>query len=330
MAGAESGGLERHFVELCNALAERHDVTAVAHPMHAAAFSDQVRFFALDLAGSRFNPLLLRELYSILRGTLPDLVHTHANKATAMVGFLKPLLSLSFVATLHNHKSRVSMFRKCDAVIAVSQSLAACLPEREVTVIENGIAPPPAVAPGALAALRETLAHPPLTLAVGRLVEAKGFDLLLEAWQPVAGELWIAGEGPQRARLEALIRARGLDHRVRLLGHRDDVDLLMEAADLLVMPSRKEGFPYVLLEALHHSLPVVATRVPGAVDLLPEGWLVAVDDEAALTAVLERALSAPAQLQQDFAPVWRYAQQELSLRAMVERTEALYRKVLHA
>jgi glycosyltransferase involved in cell wall biosynthesis len=328
LAGAESGGLERHFVDLCNALAGRHQVTAIAHPLHADAFSDAVRFVPLDLAASRFDPRRLLQLYRALREAMPDLVHTHANKATSMVALLKPWLSMSFVATLHNEKSRVSMFRACDGVIAVSAALAACLPKREVTIIPNGIAPPAPVAAEAVAGLRAHASHARLALAAGRLVPAKGFDLLLQAWGGIDAELWIAGEGPERARLQTLIDALQLADRVRLLGQRADMDALLEAADLLVLPSRREGFPYVLIEALHHRRPVVATRVAGAVDVLPAHWLAPVEDARALHALLARALDAPDELRRDFEPVWQYAQRELSLPAMVEHTEAFYRKVL--
>ncbi len=321
LAGAESGGLERHFIELCNALCEWHQVTAIAHPMHAQALDGRVRFVPLDLAGGRFNPRLLLMLYRALRRAAPDIVHCHANKATAMLALLKPLLSSSLVATLHNRKSRVRMFRRCDAVIAVSQSLADSLPGRDVSVIPNGIAPPAPVDAECVAAIKAPLAGQPLVLAAGRLVAAKGFDVLLAAWHAVPAQLWVAGEGPQRGQLEGLIRDYRLQDSVRLLGQRDDIDVLMEAADLLVLPSRREGFPYVLLEALHHRLPVVATRVPGAVDVLPQPWLVPIEDAA--------ALSDPARLQTDFNAVWDRAHEELSLATMVQRTEAVYRKVLH-
>jgi glycosyltransferase involved in cell wall biosynthesis len=329
LAGAESGGLERHFIELCNALSERHQVTAIVHPMHAQALTSRVHLVPMDLAGGRFDPRVLLRLYRAVRRAAPDVVHSHANKATAMLALLKPFLPMSFVATLHNHKSRVWMFRGCDAAIAVSQSLADCLPGQKVTVIPNGIAPPAPVAAARVAAIRDSAVGRPLVLAAGRLVQAKGFDLLLAAWRAVPAPLWIAGEGPQRSRLEALIHDYGLQDRVKLLGQRDDIDALMQAADLLVLPSRREGFPYVLLEALHHRLPVVATRVPGAVDVLPQAWLVPVENAAALVAAVNRARSDPGRLLADFATVWQRAQEELSLATMVQRTEAVYRRVLH-
>ena len=328
LAGAERGGLERHFVDLCNALSERHQVTAIAHPMHAGALSAAVRFMPLDMAGSRFNPRLLLELFRALREAMPDLVHSHSNKATAMVALLKPLLSMSFVATLHNRKSQTSMFNRCDAVIAVSRSLTDSLPKGVVEVIPNGIAVPGAVNPARIDAVRAALHNMPLVLAVGRLVEAKGFDLLLGVWPDMPAQLWIAGEGPLRGSLLDSIERQGLADRVRLLGERDDIDVLMEAADLLVMPSRREGFPYVLVEAMYHRLPVIAARVPGAADLLPSGWLFDVDDGRALTRLLHTALAEPADIHRDFNPVWQQAQTECSLQTMVRRTEAVYRQVL--
>jgi glycosyltransferase involved in cell wall biosynthesis len=328
LAGAESGGLERHFADLSNALAARHRVTAIAHPVHAAALDAGVHFVPLDLSGGRFDPRRLLELYRALRAAAPDIVHSHANKATAMVAVLKPLLSMAFVATLHNTKSRPWMFRGCDGVIVVSRALADCLPKSRVTVIPNGIAPARPVDRARVAAVQDRLAGSPLVLAVGRLVEAKGFDALLVAWRDVPAQLWIAGEGPQRQRLEERIRGAGIADRVRLLGHRDDVDVLMAAADLLVLPSRREGFPYVLLEALHRRLPVIATRVPGAVDVLPPTWLVEVDDTGALNTALKRALADPARLRADFEAVWQQAREELSLSAMLRHTESLYHQVL--
>ncbi|MDT8388257.1 MAG: glycosyltransferase [Thiogranum sp.] len=329
LGSAEHGGLERHFIDLCNALSERHQVTAIAHPMHAEALAPEVHFVPLDMTGSRLNPHLLLQLHRALRNAMPDLVHSHANKATAMVAMLKPWLSMSFVATLHNDKSRLSMFRKCDAVIAVSRTLAESLPRSGVEVIPNGIAEPGPVDSARIGALQAALENPPLVLAVGRLVKAKGFDLLLHCWRDMSAQLWIAGEGPQRDALQGLIQDYGVSDRVTLLGERHDIDVLMQAADLLVLPSRREGFPYVLVEALFQRLPVVAARVPGAVDLLPPHWMFEVDDAPALTALLQAALAQPEQIGRDFEPVWQRARAECSLQHMVERTEAIYQKVLH-
>lgn len=320
MAGAESGGLERHFVDLCNALAARHRVTAIAHPLHRAALDPAVRFVPLGLDRGRRNPFLLGQLLRAVRATDADLVHAQASKATAMLALIKPWLNTPLVATLHNRKRRLGAFGRCDGVIAVSRELARDLRAPHVAVVHNGIEPPPEMLPPQRIST---------ALAVGRLVEAKGFDCLLQAWRDIDARLLIAGDGPQRKALADQIEALDLSARVTLLGQRDDIGALMANADLLLLPSRNEGFPYVLVEALQRARPVIATRVPGAVDLLPDACLVPVDDSRALAARVKRAIEDPARLHADFAQIWQMARQRLTLDAMLAGTEAFYAEVLH-
>ncbi|NCA23702.1 MAG: glycosyltransferase, partial [Betaproteobacteria bacterium] len=106
-------------------------------------------------------------------------------------------------------------------------------------------------------------------LAVGRLVPAKSFDVLLDAWQSIEAPLVIAGSGPLAEVLQARLMSLGLHNRVRLLGHRDDVAQLMRSAELLVISSRNEGGPYVMTEALHARLPMVSTTVGATPEILP-------------------------------------------------------------
>ena len=109
--------------------------------------------------------------------------------------------------------------------------------------------------------------------------------------------LWVAGErlasdrGPDMA---ALLRDAGLGERLRLLGYRDDVPALMAAADIFVLPSRFEGLPMSVIEAMLTGLPVVATNVRGpAEQVVPEatGLLVPPGDASALAAALARLVA---------------------------------------
>src|SRR5690606_22887105 len=124
-----------------------------------------------------------------------------------------------------------------------------------------------------------------VVVSAGNLIELKGHDLVIEAAATLPDvTLLIAGEGPERGRLEALTHRLGVADRVRMLGSVPQ-EMLIElygAADVLVLASRSEGSPNVVLEALACGTPVVTT-VPSAV---PEG------PAAADVAVVERTPAA--------------------------------------
>jgi len=146
-------------------------------------------------------------------------------------------------------------------------------------------------------------------LALGRLVEKKGFDVLLAALRllkeaGVVVHLTLAGEGPQRSRLETLVRDYGLTGQVELPGFVPyrDVPALFAATHLFVMPSviarsgDRDGIPNVLLEALHQGVPVVATDVSGIPEVVSgghTGWLVPPGDPQVLARALAAALADP-------------------------------------
>ena len=325
------GGLERHFTDLCNQLVDRHEVIAVAHPDFKSKLSAQVLLEPVDFGAWRYHPTALFKLYRVLRKHQPQVVHAQANKAAAMVGALRPLLRAKSVATIHNFKRSTRMYRSFDRVIAVSHHTAKQLGHPRTDVIYNGIEPPMPVVRTGLAYLREALGRElvqPAVVAVGRLVAAKGFELLLRAWVDVPGFLVIVGDGPERARLEALVRELGLSERVMLAGYRDDIVALLANADMMVISSFKEGFSYVLAEGLHVRQVAVATRVPVAMEILPEDFLVDYGDPRALTATINRALRDPDATRRAFEPVWEFAARELTLKRMVEKTEQVYQKLL--
>jgi glycosyltransferase involved in cell wall biosynthesis len=138
----------------------------------------------------------------------------------------------------------------------------------------------------------------PQLLFVGRLVHQKGLDLLLPALaqlQQLPWELVIIGDGPQREPLQQMAAELGLAERIRFAGWQRGADLEAEYqhANLFVLPSRHEGMPNVVLEAMASGLPVLATRIAGNEELvLPgeTGELVPPENSAALQSALEHLL----------------------------------------
>jgi glycosyltransferase involved in cell wall biosynthesis len=104
----------------------------------------------------------------------------------------------------------------------------------------------------------------------------------------------IAGEGPERGALTALVGRLGLGDRVHLLGHVEQVDALLAESDVVVMSSRAEGLGTVVLRAVALGKPVVATRAGGLPEIVAPEWLVPVGDADALARTVVQALERPA------------------------------------
>ncbi|MEN3284667.1 MAG: hypothetical protein V7607_5807 [Solirubrobacteraceae bacterium] len=143
-----------------------------------------------------------------------------------------------------------------------------------------------------------------IVLALGRLHPQKGYGDLICAAAGISAErpdvrVVIAGDGPERERLEELTSALGVADVVRLLGHRADAGRLMDAADLFAFPSHLEGTPFALLEAMTHGLPVIAAAFGGAGEIVDHdrtGILVPVARPDALRMAVLQALGDPERL----------------------------------
>jgi glycosyltransferase involved in cell wall biosynthesis len=252
----------------------------------------------------------------------PALVHTHLGYADLLGGPAARSLRIPCVTTIHSHappattRERVrshmtTVARRTSAarVIAVSESARAAYlasgvrdPQR-VVVLRNGIGGRPA--PGSGAAVREELGLAPDDLVVGMvssLRPEKAHDVAIAAAGLLlprfpALRLVVVGDGPLRSEIERA--AAPLGDRVVLAGYRPDVMAVLDAADVLLHPSRHDTLPTAILEAMACSVPVVATDVGGIAELvvdgdtgmLGEGPPVAADLAAALAPLLaDRAL----------------------------------------
>lgn len=191
-----------------------------------------------------------------------------------------------------------ALVRQLDRLICVSHGVARSyvasgVPADWITVVRNGTR--------CVDAVPQRLGIPPelpLVLAVGRLTEQKGLDLLIDAAVELPGaQVVIVGEGPLEAELRAQIAERDLTARVRLCGPRDDVAALLAGADALALPSQFEGLPLVALEAMSAGTPVVGTRVCGVEEVVVDGVtgrLVPPGDSSALARGLAEVIGSPA------------------------------------
>lgn len=326
------GGLEKHVTELCNALCERHEVALIAHAPMGERLDPRVHFMPVDFTRSRLSPGLIRDLLRALRSWPADIIHAQANKTSELVGILRRWIpGKAFVATIHNQKGTTRMFSHFDQVIAVSPGIVPLVEKRApVTAIYNGIRVPPAVADGRQLLAKEFGFDParPILLGLGRLVEAKGFDILVPAAAAAGVQVLIAGEGPMRPQLEQAIAASKAP--VVLAGFRSDAQTLMAAADGFVLSSRNEGFAYVFVEALLAQRPVLATDIPMVRSFLPPELIVPVADVDALAAALRRLSNDLDGWRAAMQPAFATARAELTLEAMVSRTEQVYRKALES
>jgi len=172
----------------------------------------------------------------------------------------------------------------------------------------------------------------PLLVTVARLTEQKGHRDLIEALALLRDQ-WpqlqcvCVGDGELRQPLEALAAARGLSSICRFVGSRDDVMEFYAAADVVVLPSHSEGFPFVILEALAMGKPVVATSVngvPEVIEHMKTGLLVEARDVAGLAGAIESLLEQPERAMQLGKAGRAVVQAQFTVDRMVEKTVAVF------
>lgn len=297
-----------------------------------------------------------------------DVIHTHSSKAGAL-GRAVGLLCSGAVRVHTPHTFAISfrggagqggeaagppglllaterlLGRVTRRMIHVSASerdegrgLRVIAPARQA-VVPNGIDPARFARPAGGAALRAELGIPAgarVVGSVGLLNDAKGHDILVDAAAllPADVHVLVVGHGEREGALRERAARLGLDARLHLAGWRDEVSAAHSAMDVFALPSRWEGLPYSLLEALAAGLPAVASDVNGSRDILagepPCGLLVPREDPPALAAALRSLLDdLPAARRLGEAGRERVAR-EFTLDAMIERTLAVYREALEA
>lgn len=216
-------------------------------------------------------------------------------------------------------------------IVANSEAVAARLrsegiSRKRITVVPNGLDV------DQFAADRPT--RPPVVITVvANLRVEKQHDVLIEAAPAVLSRFKHArfecvGDGPERGRLETLVAARGLSSAFIFRGHQADVPAALAAADVFVLPSRSEGFPNVVLEAMASGLPVIASALPATREVIEpgqSGLLVPSGDSRALADAICRVMGDPSFA----ARLGQQARAAVATRFSFDRMVAAFEQVYH-
>ena len=346
--GGEVAGGQMVALRLAQAArAAGHDIRFVSPS--DGAFLDLVRSDGMPAdvvpIGSALDLRAMARIARLLRRSRVDLVHAHGhfavNVVTRVAGRLAGVRVLSHMhienAFRAGGPSRTAQIaldnataRLCFAIVAVSDATRLVLirqgyPADRLVTVHNGIEPAAQAEP-------VCLADGPTILEVARLADVKGQGTLIAALTGLGATAVFVGRdleqgGAYEAELRADAERHGVAGRVLFAGYRSDVPALLAGCDVLCLPSRIEGLPLVVLEAMAQARPVVATAVGGTPEVVVDGetgFLVPPDDVEALADALARVLDDPERARRMGEAGRARVEREFSLAAAAERVLSLY------
>jgi glycosyltransferase involved in cell wall biosynthesis len=354
------GGPERLILDQVTAASDdvSHAVASFGaegapHPLLDRARDAGIDSHLVAQKGS-YDPRVLPHVRALVRELAPDVVVGHdykANLVLALGAGKRPRVALVHGYTAEDVKVRLleafdrRVVRAANVVVVVSDALRdlfaeANVPPEKIHRITNGVNVD-RVAEAARAGRDEVRGawgfgeDDRVVLVLGRLSPEKGQDLALEAFASLApahasARLVLVGDGALRPTLEARARAPDLDGRVRFEGWRDDPWRCLGAADAFLLPSRREGLPLALLEAMAARVPVVATDVGAVRDALVEdgacGRLVPPEDASALSQALAETLRDVQEgtTSRRVEPAFQHVREHFSVERQVRALEAIY------
>ncbi len=353
------GGAEQVVIRLATGLVRRgHEVT-VFTLNDPGVFADKMTLLGIPVISvekrGKVDFAVLRKLAGEFRSRKIEVVHTHLWGANFWGRIAARMAGVPVVIA---HEHGMQPWRKglhffldrilapaCDLVLFASREVMegyrkkTGIPQSKCRFLPNGVACDYETEDREF--LRRHmgwLASDRVILSVGRLSPEKGHEDLLRAFAEVVrlmprAKLVLVGDGPQRGALQELGKRLGLDGQVVFAGFQDDVSRWLIGADVYVQPSRREGLPLAVLEAMVLGLPVIATRVGDMEQVIEsgqEGYLVPPEDPEAIAEKLLDVLQHPDLQGPVTAAARRTVQERFSLDRMVEAVEEIYREELAA
>ena len=354
------GGLENGVVNLINHLDEHFEHTVLCLSRSGAMAerleNKRIAVVEMGLPTDKFRFPILK-LSRILRAIGPDIVHTRGWSSVDAISAARVSGIPHVVHGEHGweatdpqgrNRKRI-LVRKClsplvDRFVTVSDDLKRWLsqvvgiPERKITRIHNGV-DTRRFSMGHRDAARKLLGLDTAAFVigtVGRLDPVKDHTSLVQAFQSIArleqpAYLLVVGNGPMREEIQAQAHRLEIDDRVKLLGERNDIPLVLQAFDLFALTSVAEGISNTILEAMASGLPVIATRVGGNPEVVEHnltGQMVSAGDVRALTEVLQNYFYDAELRRAHGANARARVEQHFSLERMAARYADLYLRLM--
>jgi len=352
----DAGGAERALVQIVTRLDRRRWEPHVFCLDAGGVLASELRSAGIDVVclGARRTRdfLVVWPLYRRLAALRPEILQTflfHANIVGRLAGAAARVPVIVSGIRVAEKRSRMRLWidrvtdRLVTAHVCVSRDVAEFstnqggLPSEKIRVIPNGVdferfanaAPTDLTQFGAPRGSR-------VLLFVGRLDPQKGPLQLLEAAAELFADhadlhLVMVGDGPLASELREWTRARSFESRIHFVGRQENIAALMRAADLFVLPSRWEGLPNVVLEAMAAGTPVVATAVEGVRDLLGEGKfgvVVPLNGEPRLSEAIRAALRQNEPGREAAQMAQRLVREKFTWPLVVAEYERLYAEIL--
>ena len=261
----EEGGVERYVLQLCHEQVKHgHEITLATNGGKLEKFLPE-KVKVLHLPVHRKN--LFTGIYSAIKLSKIknwDIINAHSRVPAWIAWRVSKNTKIKWIMTAHAPYSKnlgIKPFIHADGVICVSDAVRKEMrnyfPENTIT-IPNGYRKPECKWQGKYFPENKKF------LYVGYLARRKGLDTALKALGELKNYEWtldIVGDGSQREELESLVKNLEIDDRVKFYGFRDDTDRFMSEASCLLFPSRQEGLPLTVNEALAVGLPVLASDI---------------------------------------------------------------------
>ncbi|MCK4596749.1 glycosyltransferase family 4 protein [bacterium] len=332
-----------------------HQVTLVCQPasrLAARARECGIIPFTLRLRGD-FDPLVMARLYWLIRRRRIQMVCANMDKEVRLAGLAAKLAGVPLIRRRGSdmpfpNKLRFRLVNRHLVRLIIVNSRATrntllqknpWICSRKLRLIYNGI---PTSPEGGAGKRGEVLGEFglkgawPVLAIIGLLKERKGHEILFRALPEVKMEfprlaLLVVGEGELRGNLEELACRLGIAENVRFVGFRNDIPRLMSSMDFLVLPSKNEGFGYVLAEAMSQGKPVVASKVSSIPEVVEDGHtglLVPPGDVSALREAILELSRHPRRVRQMGEAGRRRVQKLFDLQRMLGQVEALFGQVV--